>query len=245
MIPDKKLISARSIIKTYTQGAKLVPVLRGIDIEVSRGEFVVISGPSGAGKSTLLHILGALDCPTSGKVIIEAEDIYSLSDEARARLRNKKIGFVFQFYHLLGEFSCLENVCLPKLIAQDLYANRKIDFSAKSAIRKRALDILSLLDLRNRADFPPAKLSGGEKQRVAIARALINEPDIILCDEPTGNLDSQSGEEIRSILMRLNRDKGRTIIVVTHQKDLFSDCGRLINIRDGLISEEFVLQEVK
>ncbi len=220
-------------------------MLRGIDIEVSRAEFVVISGPSGAGKSTLLHILGGLDYPTSGKVIIDEEDIYSLSDEARARLRNKKIGFVFQFYHLLGEFSCLENVYLPKVIGQDLYSDKQAKPYSLSAIRKRALDILALLDLKNRADFPPAKLSGGEKQRVAIARSLINEPDIILCDEPTGNLDSRSGEEIRSIIMRLNQDKGRTIIVVTHQKDLFSDCGRLINIRDGLISEEFVLQEVK
>ncbi|MEW6008732.1 MAG: ABC transporter ATP-binding protein [Candidatus Omnitrophota bacterium] len=245
MILSKNLISAKSIIKTFTQGAKLVPVLRGIDIEVSKGEFVVISGPSGAGKSTLLHILGALDCPTSGKVIIDGEDIYSSSDEARARLRNKKIGFVFQFYHLLGEFSCLENVYLPKLIAQNLYGKGESNLYPGQDIRKNALEILSLLDLKNRADFPPAKLSGGEKQRVAIARALINEPDIIFCDEPTGNLDSQSGEEIRSILMRLNREKGRTIIVVTHQRDLFSDCGRLINIRDGLISEEFVLQEVK
>ncbi len=239
------LIKASAIIKTYKEGGKLLPVLRGVDIEVGACEFVVIAGPSGAGKSTLLHILGGLDCPTSGKVLLGWEDVYSLADEERAKLRNQRIGFVFQFYHLLAEFSVLENVLLPLLISQNFYKDNKLGRLSQKVMRSRALDSLTMLGLKERINFSPAKLSGGEKQRVAIARALINDPDIILCDEPTGNLDSRCGEEIRNILMHLNRDKKRTIVVVTHQQDLFSDCGRLINIRDGLISEELVLQEVK
>ncbi|MBU2540621.1 MAG: ABC transporter ATP-binding protein [Candidatus Omnitrophica bacterium] len=242
---EDSLISASAIIKTYKEGTKLFPVLRGIDIDIGASEFVVIAGPSGAGKSTLLHILGGLDCPTSGRVVLGGEDIYSLSDEKRARLRNMKIGFVFQFYHLLGEFTVLENVLLPLLISQNFYKDNKLSLASKKTIRSRAQDALAMLGLKDRLDFSPAKLSGGEKQRVAIARALINDPDIILCDEPTGNLDSRCGEEIRGILMHLNREKKRTIVVVTHQQDLFSGCGRLINIRDGLISKELVLQEVK
>lgn len=242
MKTSESLINACAIIKTYKEAGKLVPVLRGIDIAVSRSEFIVIAGPSGAGKSTLLHILGGLDNPTSGRLILGGIDVYSLTDEERARLRNRRIGFVFQFYHLLNEFTVLENVLLPFLISQDLY--NKVPFS-KRDIRAKACDILAMLGLKHRISFSPIKLSGGEKQRVAIARALINEPDIILCDEPTGNLDSRSGEEIRKILLHLNRDKARTVIVVTHQQDLFSDCGRLIHIHDGLISEELVLQEVK
>jgi len=241
---QKNIISGQAIIKTYKEAEKTVPVLRGIDIAVGKAEFIVIAGPSGAGKSTLLHILGGLDSPTSGKVFLGQQDIYCLSDQERAKLRNQRLGFVFQFYHLLSEFSALENVMLPSLISSELYA-KSANIPTKQHLRKKALDILGLLGLENRIDFLPAKLSGGEKQRVAIARALINEPDIILCDEPTGNLDSRSGEEIRSILVRLNHERNCTVIVVTHQQDLFSECGRLIHIRDGLISEELVLQEVK
>lgn len=240
----KGLINAKAIIRTYKEAGKIVPVLRGIDIDIKKSEFIVIAGPSGAGKSTLLHILGALDNPTSGKVNLDGVDIYALSDEERSRLRNQRFGFVFQFYHLLNEFSVLENVLLPLFISNDLYKHKSSALSKKE-INKRGLDILAMLGLKNRVNFLPSKLSGGEKQRVAIARALINEPDIILCDEPTGNLDSRSGEEIRSILTRLNREHNCTVIVVTHQQDLFADTGRLIHIRDGLISEEFLLQEVK
>lgn len=240
----KGLINAKAIIRTYKEAGKIVPVLRGIDIDIKKSEFIVIAGPSGAGKSTLLHILGALDNPTSGRVILDGVDIYALSDEERSRLRNQRFGFVFQFYHLLNEFSVLENVLLPLFISNDLYKDRSQKLSKKD-LNKRGLDILTMLGLKNRVNFLPSKLSGGEKQRVAIARALINEPDIILCDEPTGNLDSRSGEEIRNILMRLNREHNCTVIVVTHQQDLFADTGRLIHIRDGLISEEFLLQEVK
>lgn len=239
------LIQAQAIIKTYKEANRLVPVLRGIDINVERAEFVVIAGPSGAGKSTLLHILGGLDYPTSGKVLLAGLDIYMLTDEQRAKLRNRTIGFVFQFYHLISEFSVLENVLLPFLISRDVYNSHNKDTLSKKDIYRRALDILTMLGIENRAYFSPLKLSGGEKQRVAIARALINEPDILLCDEPTGNLDSRCGQDIKDILMRLNRDDKRTVIVVTHQQDLFSECGRIIHIRDGLISEELVLQEVK
>ncbi len=238
------LINAKAIIKTYKEAGKTVPVLRGIDINVKRAEFIVIAGPSGAGKSTLLHILGALDSPTSGKVFLNDVDIYNLNDAERSRLRNQRIGFVFQFYHLLNEFSVLENVLLPLFISNNLY-KREIGPITKKEIEKRGREILIMLGLEKRINFLPSKLSGGEKQRVAIARALINEPDIILCDEPTGNLDSHSGEEIRATLTRLNKERNCTVIVVTHQQDLFSDIGRLIHIRDGLINEEFLLQEVK
>lgn len=244
MKDNQFLISAKAIIKTYKEAGKTVPVLRGIDINVKRAEFIVIAGPSGAGKSTLLHILGALDSPTSGKVFLNDVDIYNLSDEERSRLRNQRIGFVFQFYHLLNEFSVLENVLLPLFISNNLY-KRGIGPVTKKEIEKRAREILVMLGLEKRINFLPSKLSGGEKQRVAIARALINEPDIILCDEPTGNLDSHSGEEIRAILTRLNRERNCTVIVVTHQQDLFAETGRLIRIRDGLINEEFLLQEVQ
>jgi lipoprotein-releasing system ATP-binding protein len=240
----QNLISAQAIIKTYKEAGKIVPVLRGIDIAIKQGEFVVIAGPSGAGKSTLLHILGGLDCPTSGKVLLQEQDIYALNDSERSKLRNKRIGFVFQFYHLLAEFSVLENVMLPALIANDLYPQPAKHLSRQD-ISKKALTILDTLGLKNRINFLPAKLSGGEKQRVAIARSLVNEPDIILCDEPTGNLDSHSGGEIRSNLVHLNRDRNCTVVVVTHQQDLFSECGRLVHIRDGLVKEELVLQEVK
>jgi lipoprotein-releasing system ATP-binding protein len=235
------LINAQAIIKNFKEAGETISVLKGIDIIVKRSEFIVIAGPSGAGKSTLLHILGALDKPTSGRVSLSGVDIYALNDEQRASLRNQRIGFVFQFYHLLNEFTVLENCLLPMLISSQLY---KKNIEPKSSLTKRAMEILANLNLENRVNYLPTKLSGGEKQRVAIARALINEPDILLCDEPTGNLDSQAGAEIRNILLKLNQQKNRTVIVVTHQQDLFSDCGRIIHIRDGLISAELVLQKV-
>jgi len=182
----------------------------------------VIIGPSGAGKSTLLHLLGALDSPSNGKVFLDKLDISQISASQRAEIRRKKVGFVFQFYHLLPEFTALENVMLPARVAG--YGVRVTGCKAKKLLEK--------LGLENRANHRPSELSGGEQQRVAIARALINEPEILLCDEPTGNLDSQTGERIVSILEGLNKE-GRTLVIVSHEQKIAQRAGRLLKMEDG------------
>ncbi|MBU4312927.1 MAG: ABC transporter ATP-binding protein [Candidatus Omnitrophica bacterium] len=210
------MLRAEGIHKIYRDGKRDLQVLKGIDIEVAKGEAVAVQGPSGAGKSTLLHILGGIDRPTSGKVFLENKDFYSLRDGERAGLRNRKIGFVFQFYHLLPEFTALENAIMPALIAgQDS--------------EKKAEALLRDFGLGNRLRHRPAELSGGEQQRVAIARALINNPDMLLCDEPTGNLDSKIGGEILDILFRLKT----TLVIVTHDRELAKRANRVLEIRDG------------
>ncbi len=212
------MLRAEGIHKVYTDGKKDLMVLNGIDVEVAKGEAVAVQGPSGAGKSTLLHILGGIDRPSSGKVFLEDKDFYSLRDNERAGLRNRKIGFVFQFYHLLPEFTALENAIMPALIAgQDS--------------EKKAETLLRDFGLGNRLRHRSAELSGGEQQRVAIARALINNPDMLLCDEPTGNLDSKMGEEILDILFKLRT----TLVIVTHDKEISKRAHRIVQIRDGRI----------
>ena len=216
------MLRAEKIQKIYRNGKKDLRVLQDVDLEVKKGDALAIQGPSGAGKSTLLHILGGIDRPSSGKVVFENQDLYALRDNKRAEIRNQKIGFVFQFYHLLPEFTALENVLMPALLKGE-------------GCRVKGEGLLRELGLGERLRHRPSELSGGEQQRVAIGRALINDPDILLCDEPTGNLDSKMGEEILDILLGLNKKNKTTIVIVTHDKEIAKRVDRKIEIRDGRI----------
>ncbi len=217
------ILKAENLYKTYKDGKINLEVLKGIDLEVRKGEALCIIGPSGAGKSTLLHILGGLDEPSKGKVSFEGKGLYHILEKERAKIRNKKIGFLFQFYHLLPEFSALENVILPALI----------DGISFSQIKEKAKRLLRVVGLQMRMNHKPAQLSGGEQQRLAIARALINNPDIIFCDEPTGNLDSQCGEQIVHLLHNLNCEQDKTLVIVSHEAKIAKMANRIIHIRDG------------
>ena len=221
----KVILKARNIYKSYRHLANTLDVLKGIDISLEDGEAVSIVGPSGAGKTTLLHILGGLDNPDEGEVFIDGENIYSMREADRAAVRNRKIGFVFQFYHLLDEFTALENVLLPAVI--------KSNKDGIGELREKGLALLARVGLKDRAGHKPQELSGGEQQRVAIARALVNEPRIILCDEPTGNLDSKSGEEIMSLLFELNKRNKQALIIVTHEQEIARLSHRTVHMKDG------------
>lgn len=214
------MIKATHIEKSFGP----LKVLKGIDFDASKGEVVAIVGASGAGKSTLLQILGSLSNPDSGKVIIDNVDIFALHPNSLSEFRNLKIGFVFQFHHLLPEFTAIENVMLPSLIAK----------KSVHDTRKRAFDILSDLGLGERTDHKPSELSGGEQQRVAIARAIINNPSVILADEPSGNLDSNTKKDIHQLFFDLRDKYGQTVIIVTHDKDLAAMSDRMLEMRDGL-----------
>lgn len=220
------MIEANGLRKTYINGAKRLEVLKGVDLRAERAQATAILGPSGAGKSTLLHLLGGLDAPSAGGVFIDGIDIYSLSDTERARLRNKKIGFVFQFYHLLPEFNALENVLLPLWIRGD---------NGPDA-REKGMDVLDVVGLGERLNHRPSQLSGGEQQRVAIARALITDPEVLLCDEPTGNLDSETGKNIIDLLWDLNVRRKTTLIIVTHDAQIAERAEKVLHIKDGRIS---------
>lgn len=209
--------------KSFQTGAETLHVLKGVDIGIRRGEIVSVVGASGVGKSTLLHILGALDRPTEGKVRLDSTDVFALSDKKLAHLRNKTVGFVFQFHHLLPEFSALENVMMPRLIAgEDI-----------SLIREKAEAFLSEVGLGERIHHKPGELSGGERQRVAVARALVNEPQIVIADEPSGNLDKATGEELHNLISELNQKKGQTFIIATHNQLLAQRAHRIITLVDG------------
>lgn len=221
------ILMARNLHKVYNNGFVKLHVLRGIDIDIRKGEWLGIIGPSGAGKSTLLHLLGGLDIPSEGEVILDGINIYSLPDHKRAYLRNMRIGFVFQFYHLLPELTALENIYLPGLIGGNRLKNGNL--------RSKAFNILQNMGLEGRSPHRPNELSGGEGQRVAIARALINNPDILFCDEPTGNLDSQTGSQICELLWRLSREARRTVVFVTHDERLVRRADRVLRMKDGLI----------
>lgn len=223
------LIKMNGITKEYKMGAATVNALRGIDLEIEQGEFVAVVGPSGSGKSTLMNLIGCLDRPTSGEYFLEGRKVDSLSDDELAKIRNRKIGFVFQTFNLLPRTNCLHNVELPLL-----YAN-----VSRKERQKRAIAILERVGLKERIYHNPNELSGGERQRVAIARALITNPSIVLADEPTGNLDSKTGSEIMAMLTELNRE-GRTIVLVTHEKYIAEYASRIIYLRDGLIVSEDV-----
>ncbi len=218
------LISIKNISKTFNVSGGDVRVLNDISFDVSKGDMTAIMGPSGAGKSTLLHILGTLDRPTSGSLLYEGQDILSFKADALSGFRNRNVGFVFQFHHLLPEFNALENAMLPGLISG-------ID---RAGTRRKAEEILKDLGLSKRMHHKPGQLSGGEQQRVAVARALMLEPRVVLADEPTGNLDTKTGEELFELLLELNA-KGITFIIVTHNDLLASRCERIIRMKDGMI----------
>lgn len=224
------ILKTHNIAKSYTDTQKRVEVLRGIDLEVQEGESLAIVGPSGAGKSTLLHVLGGLDKPDRGEVILSGASIYRLNDRDRARLRNRDVGFVFQFYHLFPELSALENVLFPMLVMTG--GSRQ----TRNALA-RARIALEQVGLADRLAHKPHQLSGGEQQRVAIARAMINEPRVLLCDEPTGNLDSRTGEAIIETLMTLNQGQARTIVMVTHDEAIARRCSRVVHIKDGILEQ--------
>jgi len=219
----KEWIQVQNLYKSFGNGAKKVEVLRGIDLTFYQGERVAIVGASGVGKTTLLHILGTLDRPTSGKVLYGGRDVFVLNEKDLALFRNREIGFVFQFHHLLPEFNALENTMMPCLISG----------MAKKEASARAEEILTLVGLKDRLSHKPGELSGGEQQRVAVARALVLEPKILLADEPTGNLDSKTGEAVFSLLQELNRIKNVTLIMVTHNPNLASQMPRQILLLDG------------
>ena len=213
--------------KTYSNGTKSVEVLRGVDLHVRRGETLAVTGPSGVGKSTLLHLLGLLDRPERGTLLLDGADTDALNETDRAKLRNRRIGFVFQFFQLLPEFSALENVVMPGLIAGE----------PPDALKKRALKLLGEVGLSHRATHRPGELSGGEQQRVAIARALVMGPNVLLADEPTGNLDPDTGAEIEILMKDLNSSRKTTLIVVTHKESLSRSMDRRVGLVGGKLEE--------
>ncbi len=222
---SRTILELKNIVKTYVSGNTTFNALDGVDVQIKEGEFVSITGPSGSGKSTLMHIIGLLDVPTSGQVVLEGRNISKLKEHQLAQIRNITLGFVFQQFNLLPKTSALENVSLPLL-----YSN-----VPKSLHHQLAVEMLEKVGLKNKLKNTPAQLSGGQQQRVAIARALINNPKIILADEPTGNLDSASGKDIMDFFHYLHQKEGRTIVLVTHDMELANQAKRKIIIRDGKI----------
>ena len=223
------MIELRNITKVYHLGEIDLPVLKGISLSIEEGEFVSLTGASGSGKSTLMNIMGCLDHPSGGEYLLDGKDVAGLDADDRARLRNARIGFVFQNFNLLPRTSALENVMMPA------YYHHPVDAAAK--IRERALELIRLVGLEDRMNHTPAQLSGGQQQRVAIARSLINSPGILLADEPTGNLDSTTSVEVMNMFRELNRQKGISVIIVTHDPKTAAFTDRAINMSDGLIME--------
>ena len=221
---NHKVVTIKDVKRTYFMGKVEVNALRGINLEVEKGEFVSIMGPSGCGKSTLMHIVGCLDRPSSGHVLLDDVDVDELDDNRLAVIRNKKVGFVFQTFNLLPKLNAIENVELPLIYAG-------VGFDAR---RKKAAELLEIVGLKDRMNHKPSEMSGGQSQRVAIARALANDPSIVLADEPTGNLDSSSGEEIIHLFMELN-NRGITMIIVTHDQEIAEHSKRIIRLKDGLV----------
>lgn len=229
------MLEAKNLHKIYNHGKKDIAVLRGVDLNIEAGKFIVIVGPSGAGKSTLLNILGGIDSPSGGKVIFEGEDLYAQGDYALSRIRNERIGFVFQFYHLLPEFTVLENVLMPALINLKYRGAMLEDQAGPEQLRHKARGLLNKVGLESRITHFPSQLSGGEQQRVAIVRALMNKPRMLLCDEPTGNLDSHNGEGIISLIKQINRDEKMTVVMVTHNLELARIADTVYYLKDGLL----------
>ena len=219
------MIRISGLYKTFKIGENNLTVLKGIDLEIRRGELLAIMGASGAGKSTLLHIVGLLDRPTQGTVLFEGQNLFQLSEAAQAEFRNKRIGFVFQFHHLLPEFTALENACMPALIQRRSPADVEAD----------AIALLNEVGLGERLHHKPGELSGGEQQRVAVARALMQRPDLVLADEPTGNLDTHTGEALFALMRDLNKSRGTTFVIVTHNEKLSAQADRIVHMQDGQI----------
>jgi lipoprotein-releasing system ATP-binding protein len=217
------MLSASGIIKNYGD----LPILKGVDLQIKAGELVAIVGASGAGKSTLLHILGTLDKPDAGEIFLDGEALHLLKASQLSAFRNRSIGFVFQFHHLLPEFTALENVCIPGFIAN----------KPKKEVEKRAKELLGILNLNTRLDHKPSALSGGEQQRVAVARALMNSPKLLLADEPSGNLDSANAADLHQLFLTLKRELNQTSIIVTHNTELSNMADRTLVMKDGLISK--------
>ncbi len=227
--PDTPLLSVHALKKSYPSGGgRSLQVLRGVDFEARSGEVVAITGESGTGKSTLLHLLGALDRPDSGSVYCRGKEVFSASDEELAAFRNREIGFVFQFHHLLPEFTALENVAMPALIR-----HRRL-----SEVRDRAMMLLRMLHLDERAAHRPGELSGGEQQRVAVARALMNQPGLVLADEPSGNLDAKNAAHLHEEMIRLSRDLGCTFVLATHNLALAASADRVLRLEEGVLRQE-------
>lgn len=221
----ENVIEVKNLYKEFVNGTRKVEVLKGINLEIKRKDVALITGPSGAGKSTLLHILGMLDKPTDGMIKIAGNDINAMDENRQAQLRNKTIGFVFQFHHLLPEFSALENVLIPTMI-----------YNQSEQAKEYAEHILEMVGLSHRLTHKPSELSGGEQQRVAMARAIVNKPDILLADEPTGNLDKANGEALFDMLLKLNQEMDQTLLIVTHSDIMTGKATRLIRLEDGQVS---------
>ena len=219
------VLEAKGVFRSFQTGSVILDVLKGVDLEIYQGEIVALIGPSGSGKSTLLHILGVLDRPDKGSVNLDTVEVFSLNDKELAHLRNRTVGFVFQFHHLLPEFSALENVMLPKLIAGE----------GIKSIENKAMELLDEVGLKDRKDHKPGELSGGEQQRVAVARALINDPKIVIADEPSGNLDRNTAESLHNLILELNRSRNQTFVLATHNLELAQRANRIFRLKDGQV----------
>jgi len=224
---NEPVLQCRELSRIFDDGSSRVEVLRGVELSLARGEKIAIIGASGSGKSTLLHLLGGLDLPTRGAVEIDGVDLSTLSENRRSRLRNQQLGFIYQFHHLLPEFTALENVSMPLLIRR----------ASRAEAEQQAADILQRVGLGHRLDHKPAALSGGERQRAAVARALVTNPLAVLADEPTGNLDRESAEQVYDLMLELNREVGTSLVLVTHDQLLASRMDRVLKLVDGVLEE--------